>query len=184
MKKILAFAGSNNPQSINQKLVVAVTLKLPEDSVHLIQLTDYDVPLYGEGFEKEKGIPGPIQQLQKLFREADGFIIASPEHNGLMPAFFKNIIDWLSRLDQKIFNNKPVLLLSTSPGSNGGQSNLWILENLIPRWGGYVVSSYSLGNFHAHFNKFTGALDDQEDQRLAKAMEGFSSQVFELARLS
>lgn len=181
MKKIIAFSGSNSPDSINQKLVVAAVNKLSQAAVHLITLSDFDVPIYGEEIENEMGIPEPILQLHACFAMADGFIIASPEHNGLPPAFFKNIIDWLSRINQKIFNHKPVLLLSTSPGSMGGQSNLTILKGLLPRWGAQVISTYALGDFAAKWNETTQCIIGEDDEQLTMVIEQFSAAIFKFA---
>jgi len=114
MKNIIAFTGSTNPNSINEKLLIATINKLSKDSVNLVQLVDKNIPVYSQKIEEEEGIPNPIKELFQLLTQADGFIIASPEHNGLLSAFLKNIIDWLSRVDQKFFGDKPVMLLSTS----------------------------------------------------------------------
>ncbi|GAB3175247.1 NADPH-dependent FMN reductase [Telluribacter humicola] len=180
MKKIIAFAGSNSAQSINKKLVEVAISKLPQDAVQLINLADIKVPVYGINTEEEGGIPETIRQLHAALAEADGFIIASPEHNGLLPAFFKNIIDWLSRIDQNIFGKKPVLLMSTSSGSYGGQSSLTILKNLFPRWGGHVVGTFSVGPFQEKYDEATQNLTYPEDQQLAVALELLTTEVFEV----
>lgn len=171
MKKILAFSGSNNPESINQQLLLAAIHKIDErNDVHLIQLSEYITPIYSPVIE-EKGIPKPIKELFQLFTEADGFVIASPEHNGLPSSFFKNIIDWLSRIDQRFFGDKPVVLMSTSPGVTGGASHLQILEKLFPRWGGNICGMYSLGDFNNKFDVSNSSiLDPSENAKLDKAI--------------
>ena len=173
MKNIIAFTGSNNPNSINEKLLIAAIHKLPKDSVNLVQLADKNIPIYSQKIE-EKGIPKPIKELFQLFTKADGIIIASPEHNGLPSAFLNNIIDWLSRIDQKFFGDKPIMLMSTSPGINGGASHLQMLSNLMPNWAGNLTSIYSLGDFNNKFNvENLTILDPLEDSKLKKAIETF-----------
>ena len=112
-RQILAFAGSNNSQSINKELV-RYTCNLIDKSkteVKFIELEHYHAPVYGIDLEKAEGFPADIKELRELMLSMDGFIISSPEHNGMIPAFFKNYIDWLSRVDEgKVFNDKPVLL--------------------------------------------------------------------------
>lgn len=162
MKKILAFSGSNSSTSINRQLLLFATKKMETDSVEYVNLNDYNVAIFSEDLEKKFGIPAEITQLHELFSTADGFMISIPEHNGLLPAFFKNIIDWLSRIDQNIFNQKPVILLSTSPGQNGGQSNLKILQDLFPRWGAEVIGAFSLGNFYENFDSELGAIKNND----------------------
>ncbi|PKV50273.1 NADPH-dependent FMN reductase [Aquimarina sp. MAR_2010_214] len=169
MKKILAFSGSNSPKSINQQLLIAAVNKVHKhNDVKLIQLSDYIVPIYSPIIE-EKGIPKPIKELFQLFTEAEGFMIASPEHNGLPSSFFKNIIDWLSRIDQRFFGDKPVVLMSTSPGVTGGASHLQILEKLLPIWGGKISGIYSLGDFNNKFDiSNSSILDPSENAKLDK----------------
>ena len=95
MKKILAFSGSNSSKSINQQLVhYAASL---QEGIDVIDLRDYDAPIYGQDLEEAEGIPANIQKLYDLFIQYESVIIASPEHNGLPPAFLKNTLDWLSR---------------------------------------------------------------------------------------
>jgi len=174
MKNIIAFTGSTNPNSINEKLLIAAINKFPEKSVQLIKLTDHNIPIYSQKIEEKNGIPKAIKELFQLFTKADGFIIASPEHNGLLSSFLKNIVDWLSRVDQNFFGDKPVMLMSTSPGETGGSSHLQILENLIPRWGGNLLSTYSLGNFNNRFDtENLSILVPSEDLKLNEAVQTF-----------
>jgi NAD(P)H-dependent FMN reductase len=68
------------------------------------------------------------------------------------------VIDWLSRVEPgKTFMAKPLLLLSASPGPNGGRTNLDNMATLAPWWGAEVVATFSLGNFYAVFDQETGA---------------------------
>ena len=171
MKKIIAFTGSNNPNSINEKLVQSIIKKFPDQNIEFIDLKKFNVPIYNQEIE-QNGIPKPIKKLFQLFTESDAFIIASPEHNGLPSAFLKNTIDWLSRIDQRFFGEKPVLLLSTSPGPTGGKTHLQILEKLVLRWGGLFVEQYSLGSFDQNFDKNNFSITDpQENIKLKKAVD-------------
>jgi len=162
MKKILALSGSNNPNSINEKLMTAALKEIHSPQTQRITSPVLDVPLFSLQ-EEEKGLPKPIKLLFKEFAQADGFIVASPEHNGLPTAFLKNLIDWISRIDQKFFGGKPVLLLSTSPGFNGGASHLRVLEKLLPIWGGNLTGSYSLGSFNHNFDPINHKITNKEE---------------------
>jgi len=159
MKKILAFTGSNHSQSIHQVLIDVAASKVETSQVTLIDLNDYPLPMYGIDAEKN-GIPESAHRLRKIMNEHDALIIASPEHNGSMPAFLKNTIDWLSRIaapGQPFFGEikKPVLLMSASPGQNGGATNIKTMAELMPWWGGDVKGTFSLGSYHEKF------IDDQ-----------------------
>ena len=182
MKKIIAFAGSNSSTSINRQLVLFASKKVKAGSVIPIELSAFDVELYSEDLEKESGIPSRIWQLHQLFSMADGFLISIPEHNGILPAFFKNIIDWLSRIDRNIFNGKPVMLLATSPGQYGGRYNLNIMRELFPKWGAQLSSTYSLGNFHDHFDLEKGAMiSEDHESSLDEAISDFNEAIYKAA---
>lgn len=157
MKKIIAFSGSNSKQSINQKLVRSIAAM--HDGIEVLNLRDYQAPMYGIDIEQESGFPESMLALHKKFKEADGFIVSTPEHNGSMPAALKNTIDWLSRIEPKVFNEKPTVFLSTSPGPRGGASALGHLVDIMPYRGANVIGSYSQGSFQDHYND--GALSEE-----------------------
>ena len=99
-------------------------------------------------------------------------MIASPEYNGSIPAAFKNVIDWISRVNMKFLGDKPVLLLSTSPGKNGGATNLAQMAKLLPWWGAQLVENQSFGNFNEIYdsesNKVIGDAAIQLQELAAK----------------
>ena len=92
MKKLLAFSGSSSSKSINQQLVIHVTSFVKNNKVTVIDLRDYPLPLFSIDIEENEGIPENAKKLKQLFDKHDGFIIALPEHNTSMTAFFKNMI--------------------------------------------------------------------------------------------
>ena len=141
MSKILAFSGSSSAKSINQRLISHVARRLKEAEVSVIDIRDYPLPVYSIDIEQNEGIPENALKLRALFDGHDGFLIACPEHNGLPPVIFKNLVDWLSRMEGKVFQQKPVLALATSPGPRGGQTVLGILTQLLPRWGAQLVGT-------------------------------------------
>jgi len=73
------------------------------------------------------------------------------EHNGAYSAVFKNVFDWISRIDAKVFETTPMLLLSTSPGARAGQSVMEIALDRFPRHGATIVENFSLPSFHDNF---------------------------------
>jgi chromate reductase len=177
MKKILAFAGSNSSTSVNRQLVEHAASKSDKHEVTLIDLAHFDAPMFSEDLEEESGVPDSILKLKELFNEHDAFMIASPEHNGMMPAFFKNVMDWLSRTEGKIFQEKPVLLMSTSPGPRGGQTNLGNMKSVFPHWGATAVfADFSVGSFYQAFDSPTGTFTNSEDEaRLQEAITAYET---------
>jgi NAD(P)H-dependent FMN reductase len=64
-----------------------------------------------------------------------------------MPAVLKNTHDWLSRMGRKVYNDKPVVFLSTSPGGRGGASALGQMLSIMPHQGAQVIGGHSMGLF-------------------------------------
>lgn len=151
MKQILGFSGSMSHESINHQLLSYASSLAIETEVNVIRLYDFEAPIYRKELEKEHGIPDPIKNLRALFDEADAFIISTPEYNSSLPAGLKNTLDWLSRMEGKIFQDKPVLLMAASPGGRGGQSVLGHLSVVMPFWGAKLIGSFSLPKFGEHF---------------------------------
>ena len=158
MKKTLAFAGSNSSQSINKKLIDYTSTLFNHSEVKVLDLREYDAPVYSPDLQREKDIPDSVNKLLEEIKNSDAFVISTPEHNGMMTSFFKNLMDWLSRLDRSFFDNKPILLLSTSPGRGGGRRAIQNLEIFLGYFTGNVIGTFSLPSFSTNFNN--GITDD------------------------
>lgn len=154
---ILLFNASNSTQSLNRILLDAVRPHLAGHTLAYASTADFDLPLYSVDLEMAQGYPAAAQEFYTLIASHDAVVLASPEHNGSLPAAFKNLFDWTSRYarqaQQPMFADKAVLLLSTSPGPNGGASNLGHLASLLPWQGAKVIGQHSFGPFiNAHFS--------------------------------
>ncbi|MDX1761960.1 MAG: NADPH-dependent FMN reductase [Christiangramia sp.] len=151
MKKILAFAGSNSSTSINQQLLNNVVSRIQGHEIKEIKLTDYPLPIFSVDIEKNEGFPINATILKNLILESDALVIAVNEHNGGPSAFFKNVIDWLSRVNRNFLEGKKILLISTSPGKRGAKSSLEYSKNVFGRFGGNVIESFSFPSFKDNF---------------------------------
>lgn len=177
-KHILALSGSNWSGSINHKLLVYASGLIQQCQVHVISLRDYPTPLYSMDIEKGEGIPEKMRELNALFNEKDAFLLALPEHNGSMTPVFKNTVDWLSRIEMPIFRNKPVCILSASPGIRGGAHNREHITGLIPFWGGRVISGCSVGKFQESWDEQEGKLVHREDNnKLRETIRMFEKEI-------
>jgi len=152
MKKIITIAGSNSQKSINKSLITYTNSLLEHVNIISIDLNDYVLPIYGADFEAENGIPTAIKRLNELFDTADGFMVSLAEHNGSYAAAFKNTIDWLSRANMKVWREKPMLLMATSPGGRGGATVLQSAKAYFPFLGGDITADFSLPNFYDNFS--------------------------------
>lgn len=151
MKKILAFAGSNSSTSINHELVLCAVQKLQYSTGHVIRLTDYPLPMFGEDIERELGSPNVLKELLLKIKEADAVMLSVNEHNSSVSAFFKNVIDWLSRVEYKCLHGKKVFLMSTSNGKRGGQSAHEYTQGVLPRLDAEEVFNFTLPSYSENF---------------------------------
>jgi chromate reductase len=153
MKKIIAFGASSSKQSINKKLAMYVAGQFNNASVEVLDLNDYEMPLFSVDKQKENGMHPLAQEFYNKIGTADLVVISFAEHNGNYSTAFKNILDWTSRINPKTFQEKPTLLLATSPGARGGSSVLNIAVNRFPF---NVVGSFSLPSFNDNFEEASG----------------------------
>lgn len=176
-KNILVFGASSSRESINHLLAVWAAKQLEDVTVDIVDLNDYEMPIYSVDKEKADGIPQLAYDFKKKINEADGIIISFAEHNGNVTAAFKNIFDWFSRIDKPIWSNKPMLLLATSPGGRGAQSALQIAANSFPHQGGFVTGTFSLPSFQQNFDPVQGVINPELAAQLASNLTVFRNQI-------
>ncbi|WP_452224664.1 NADPH-dependent FMN reductase [Lacinutrix chionoecetis] len=176
MKNILVFAGSNSKTSINKQLATYASNKIDDAIKNVLDLNDFKIPLFGVDLEKEKGIPEDVNVFLGHINEADGIILSLAEHNGAYSTAFKNLFDWLSRVENKFFGNKPLLLMATSPGSRGGKSVLEIAKDRFPRHDAAIVDTFSLPSFNENFSH-QGIQNDLLEEELNKKIEIFKKRI-------
>jgi chromate reductase len=75
-------------------------------------------------------------------------VVSFAEHNGSYSAAYKNIFDWASRIEKAVYQNKPIAVLSTSPGPGGASSVLAQAVNSMPFFKGRVIGSLSVPSFY------------------------------------
>lgn len=174
MKNIIAFAGSNSSDSINKKLATYAANLVDAAKVTILDLNDFDLPIYSKDLEAQKGIPDNAKKFLNYIKQTDGIVLSLAENNGAYSAVFKNLFDWMSRIDGKLWSNKPMLLMATSPGSRGGASVLEIAKGRFPYMGGRIVSEFSLPNFGENF-KEDRIVNFELNSELLKAVKNFQN---------
>jgi len=149
---MLVFVGSNSSKSINEQLTKAVLKELNVTHT-FIDLKTLDIPLFSEDLEREIKSPKGIVSLKDQIEAFEHILITTNEHNGNLSAFFKNIVDWLSRADKSFLQGKKIFILSTSNGKRGGLGANESLQKMIERFGCEVYESYAFSSFSENFNK-------------------------------
>ena len=173
MKNIIAFAGSNSKKSINKDLAIYASSLVDDTTTSILDLNDFELPLYGIDLENEHGIPDNAHKFLELIKSSDGIILSLAEHNGAYSTAFKNIFDWMSRIEGNLWFDKPMLLMATSPGGRGGQSVLEIAQGKFPRMSANITSVFSLPSYHKNF--LDGKIIDEAlNNQLKKSVSDFN----------
>jgi chromate reductase len=117
-ERIVAIAGSLRRDSFNRALIRAASELAPEGmTIEPIEIGE--LPFYNADVEAE-GDPPAVQRFKASIREADGLLIATPEHNDGIPGGLTNAIEWGSRLPGRApLMGKPVALMGASPSQVG-----------------------------------------------------------------
>ncbi|HAS42847.1 MAG TPA: NADPH-dependent FMN reductase [Microscillaceae bacterium] len=158
-KKLLTIGASSSQNSINRKLANYVAHQVQGAVANLLDLNDYEMPIYSIDREKSQGIPALANQFKQQIVESDGIVLSLAEHNGSYATIFKNIIDWGSRIEGKLWEEKPLFLLATSPGGRGAKTVFEAFQAYWPKKGANVVAAFSLPGFHQNFSAEEGILE-------------------------
>ena len=170
--KILAFAGSNSTVSINKKLVTFASTFFPDDEVEILDLNDYEMPIYKHEREVESGIPKLAKDFASKIDSSDLILMSLAEHNSVYSTAFKNVFDWVSRVkDRKHFGDKPIFLMSTAPGNGGGKNVIEVFLKRAPFSGANVITSFSLPNFKERFEEGKGITDEEKKAEFLEKLE-------------
>jgi NAD(P)H-dependent FMN reductase len=151
MKQINLINGIKSKTSINKQLATYAAFLVEGVEVNVLDLNDFGLPLYGMDYELTNGIPDNAHKFLDLIKSSDGIVLSLAEHNGTYATVFKNLFDWMSRIDGKLWSDKPMLLMATSPGARGGATALEIAKERFRFMGGNIVGSFSLPSFGENF---------------------------------
>ncbi|PIF44516.1 NAD(P)H-dependent FMN reductase [Chryseobacterium sp. 52] len=174
--KILAFAGSTSSTSINRELVKFVLKDFQDEEINLIDLNDFTMPVFSVDLEK-KGFPDEAHNFLKKIEECDVIICSLAEHNRSYSSAFKNVFDWSSRINVKVFQNKPMFLMSTSPGGYGGGNVMNTAKTFFPQFAADIIETFSLSKFYENFDLESGVINPDMLQELKDKIGNFKTEI-------
>lgn len=119
-KTIGLLIGSLRKGSFTRAIAEQTAALLP-DGYTVKEIKIGDLPLYNQDFDDENQVPEEWQKFREDMKTVDAVIFATPEYNRSVPAVLKNALDVGSRpYGQSVWNNKPAVIISVSPGAIGG----------------------------------------------------------------
>ncbi|WP_053981076.1 NADPH-dependent FMN reductase [Marinagarivorans algicola] len=160
--KVIAFAASSSQQSINKQLATYAAGLVSNAEVEVLDLNDYELPLFSVEREAALGQPDLAKAFSQKLASADAIIVSYAEHNGTYTAAYKNLFDWVSRIDRAVFHNKPTVLLATSPGPGGAKNVLAQALASATYFAADVKASVSVASFFDHFDAATQTVTNKD----------------------
>ena len=171
---IIAFGASPSKNSINKKLATYASNLFKDAEVEVLVLNDFQMPIFSVDIEKEIGQHSLAKAFLDKIASSDILVVSLAENNGNYSAAFKNIFDWCTRINGKVFQQKPMLLMATSPGGRGGATVLEYAKNAFPRFGAEIKGTFSLPSFDANFDVEKGVISNLEfDEKLKEIIKDF-----------
>ncbi len=170
MKKFIAISGSLRKESFNTRILKqAITLAPVGMEISFFDI--HSLPMYDQ--DLEVSFPASAQAFKDAIKDADGVIIATPEHNRSIPAALKNALDWASRpWGANSFPGKKVLVMGASVGPIATAPAQSHLKHILLYLDAHVVGQPELyiGNVQDKFSE-GGVLDESTKDHIKKALE-------------
>jgi chromate reductase, NAD(P)H dehydrogenase (quinone) len=161
---VVSMCGSLRKGSYNRIVMNALQGYAP-DGMRIAETPSYaEFPLYNADVQNSTGFPAPVQTLAEAVRAADGVIFVSPEYNYGIPGPLKNAIDWVSRVPNQPFVNKPIALISASAGILGGGRMQYDLRRSMIFLDALTMNKPEIfiGNVSQKIDEKTGQIKDEQ----------------------
>lgn len=174
---ILTICGSLRKKSYNAALMRALPALAPA-GMTLKDAPPWDgMPHYNADIQDATGFPPEVENFAAAVRGADGIIIVTPEYNWTIPGGLKNALDWVSRMKDQPFKEKPVAIQSASQGPVGGARMQYHMRMALTYLNCFVFGTPEVFVSMAQnkFDKETLALTDEQTRAFVKQqLEAFA----------
>ncbi|MFW7419267.1 NAD(P)H-dependent oxidoreductase [Vagococcus fluvialis] len=171
--KLIGIVGSNAEVSYNRTLLNFMA-KEYKSLVEIEVLEIKDIPLFNQS--DDQTMSEPIQYLNKKIVEADGVIIATPEHNRSIPAALKSVLEWLSFKIHPL-EEKPVMIVGASYYDQGSSRAQLDLRQILDAPGVNAIvlpgNEFLLGKVKEAFDTNGNLKDDKTKEFLTKSLKKF-----------
>ena len=167
---VLSVCGSLRKGSYNAIVQRALPSLAPEGMTIKPAPSFADFPLYNADIQNSTGFPAAVNTLADAIRAADGVIFCTPEYNFTIPGGLKNLFDWLSRMKEQPFVNKPVAVQSASQGPVGGARMQYDFRKMMVYLDAVTLNKPEIfvGMAQNKFDDKTGELKDEQTRNFLK----------------
>lgn len=169
MLNVVTLCGSLRSGSYNAMVARTLPLLAPagmkiKASPPIDTLPHYNADIQARAF------PEAVIALGQSIRSADGVVIVTPEYNYSIPGVLKNAIDWVSRLQDQPFKNKPIAIQSASQGVLGGARAQYHLRQMMVFLEAMVFNrpEVMIASAKGKFEESHGELSDEPTRGLIK----------------
>lgn len=171
----MVFGASNSRTSINRRFAIFTANQIKDGVLNVLDLNNFEMPIYSIDLEKKYGIPEPAKKFKRHIKKADGIVISFAEHNGSYTTAFKNIFDWISRIEKDVWSQKPMFLLATSPGAGGAKIVLQIAVGKFKKMNDNAIVHFSLPSFNENFSELEGIKDSELNAAFRTQLKAFEN---------
>lgn len=172
---VLTICGSLRKGSYNHMLVRTLPSLAPAGMTLKEAPSFAEFPLYNADLHADGKFPELTVKFADAVRAADGIIIVTPEYNYTIPGGLKNAIDWVSRMKDQPFKEKPVAIQSASQGPLGGARMQYHARTMLVFLNAFAFNTPEIfvGMAQNKFNDKGELTDDATKDFLRKQLEGF-----------
>ncbi len=147
--KILVIPGSLRTGSHNAKLSAQAACEFAQAGVDVtrLSLADFALPIYDGDLQAKSGVPKNAINLKRMMAAHHGILLVTPEYNSSIPPLLKNMIDWVSRVQDphetrgQVFRMRPFAIAAASEGRLGGTRALAALRLILSALQATVIPS-------------------------------------------
>ena len=177
--RLLIIAGSERAGAYSRQLARVAAAAARRDGC---EVTEFDLralalPIYDGDLEHASGVPSSALELRDALAANDALLLVTPEYNGFPTPLVINAFDWLSRIPATApgggglaaTSNRPVALLSSSPGPLGGLRAMNLVRQYLAGNFAMIVApqQFALGRAGDAFDE-AGALKDAKSQQMVE----------------
>ncbi|EHJ56363.1 flavocytochrome c [Streptococcus urinalis FB127-CNA-2] len=150
--KLIGIVGTNAEKSYNRLLLQFMKNHFSDKAdIDIMEITD--VPMFNETDDQTNS--SVIQAFNTNIQEADGVIIATPEHNHSIPSSLNSLLEWLS-FNIHPLDGKPLMIVGASYDIQGSSRAQLHLRQVLDAPGVNAVvmpgSEFLLGRAHQAFD--------------------------------